>query len=127
MDAETLIREFLDVTTMGPYDKWSERVSKDVVFRFPYAPEGINAELHGYEAATEAFRKVWDSFEAFAWCDVEISKIEGQDFFLTTARSEALRSSGKKYGNTYVMLTRLQDGLVVEHIEYFNPLAVAGH
>lgn len=127
MDAEARIREFLDLTTTGPLDLWSQRVAPDVVFRFPYAPPGIDAELHGYDQATEAFRQVWDSFERFAWRDVVTHKIEGQELYVTTARSEALRTSGQKYGNNYIMLTRLRDGLVTEHIEYFNPGAVSGH
>lgn len=127
MDAQRLVREFLDATTLGPLETWSRLVAPDIVFRFPYAPPGINAELHGYDQATEAFRKVWDSFESFAWRDVEISKIEGQDLYLTTARSQAVRRGGIAYGNTYIMLTRLCVGRVVEHIEYFNPAAVTGH
>ena len=33
-------------------------------------------------------------------------------------------NSGKPYRNQYVILTRIRDGVVLEHVEYINPLAV---
>ncbi len=120
-DAKAFIREWLDVTTMGPEEKWHDCITDDVFMRFPYVPPQFAAEQRGREAATAIFREVWKSFEQFAWTDVVIRKCEGEDYYVTTAKSEAIRAGGKPYANEYVLLTRLRDGKVCEHIEFFNP------
>jgi ketosteroid isomerase-like protein len=123
-DPKAFIREWLDVTTLGPEAKWHECITDDVFMRFPYVPPQLAAEQNGREAATKVFRQVWKSFEQFEWLDVVTRKCEGEDYYVTTARSKAIRAGGIPYANEYVLLTRLRDGKVCEHIEYFNPTSV---
>ena len=120
-DPKAFIREWLDVTTLGPEARWHECITDDVVMRFPYVPPQFAAEQKGRETATAIFREVWKSFEQFEWFDVVTRKCEGEDYYVTTAKSKAIRTGNKPYGNDYVLLTRLRDGKVCEHIEYFNP------
>ena len=93
--------------------------------RFPYLPAGMGGDINGVEHATTVFREVWKGFPTFEWHDVVIKKIEGEDYYVTTGRSTATRPSGAAYANDYILLTRLRDGKVCEHIEYFNPTAVS--
>jgi ketosteroid isomerase-like protein len=62
--------------------------------------------------------------EELAWHDVVIRGPDDPELFVTTARSEAVLVSGQHYANSYVILTRLRDRKVTEHVEYFNPLPV---
>lgn len=115
------IRRFMDVTTSGPLESWLDMITDDVVMRFPYAPPGVNPELRGVDAVTAVFKQVWASFSHFEWYDVDIRKVEGDDLYITTARSRAQRSSGEAYGNEYVLITRITGSKVSEHVEYFDP------
>jgi len=123
-ELERQIREWLDIAAMGPADAWLGKVADDVVIRLPYAPPGVEPELRGFEHARETLGHHWKTKKSFTWHDVVIRRTEDPELVVTTARSEALLVSGQRYANTYIMLTRIRNGKIVEHVEYFNPLPV---
>lgn len=123
-DLITLVREWLDIVATGPREAWLERAADDVVIRLPFAPPGVANELRGQRQGMESLQTIWSAKERFTWHDVVIRRTEDPELFLITARSEALFRSGQRYANRYVILTRVRDGKVVEHDEYFNPLPV---
>lgn len=123
-DMISLMREWLDILASGPADAWIGRVAQDVVIRLPFAPPGVAAELSGFDHASEAMGAVWKTKRRFDWHDVVIRRTEDPELLVTTARSDAFMVDGRHYANNYVMLTRIRDGKVREHIEYFNPLPV---
>ena len=53
-----------------------------------------------------------------------LRRTDDPELFVTTGNGQATMNSGKIYRNSYVMFTRIRDGMVLEHIEYLNPLAV---
>jgi len=119
-----LIREWLDVVSSGPAESWPAYATDDVVIRLPFAPPGVANELRGRTHAIEALGGLWKAKKSFAWLDVVIRGTDDPQLYVTTARSEAVLMSGRHYANSYVILTRLRDGKVAEHVEYFNPLPV---
>ena len=119
-----LIMQWLHVAAKGPAEAWRERASANVVIRLPFAPPGVANELRGLTEAIAAMESLWTATRTFEWKDVVIRRTEDPELFVTTARSEAVLLSGKRYANIYVMLTRLQHKRVIEHAEYFNPLPV---
>lgn len=123
-DQMNFVREWLEVTTHGPEAKFVSMATDDVLMRFPYIPAGMGGDINGVEQATKVFREVWKDFVTFDWHDVVIKKIQDEDYYVSTGRSTATRASGDDYANKYIMLTRLRDGKVSEHIEYFNPTVV---
>jgi ketosteroid isomerase-like protein len=123
-DLIRLMREWLDVLAMGPAEVFAGRVAEGVVLRLPFAPPGVEAEHRSAAEAIAAMEPVWAGKIRFDWHEVEIRRTEDPELLVTTARSDVLLKSGRPYANSYVMLTRFRDGRVVEHVEYFNPLAV---
>jgi uncharacterized protein len=119
-----LIREWLDIVATGPADVWPSRAADDVVIRLPFAPPGVANELRGLGSAVAALSALWSAKKSFTWHDVVIRKTEDPELYVTTARSEAVLLSGQHYANSYVILTRIRNGKVHEHVEYFNPLPV---
>ena len=119
-----LIREWFDITANGPAEAWHERAAEDIVIRLPFAPPGVAMELRGLTQAVDAMSAIWAAKSTFTWHDVVIRKTEDPELYVSTARSEVRLLSGQYYANTYVMLTRLRHGKVIEHVEYFNPLPV---
>lgn len=119
-----LIREWFDVVASGPAEAWPALAADDVVIRLPFAPPGVTNELRGLTQAVAALSAVWKAKESFTWHDVVIRRTEDPELFVSTARSEAVLLSGQHYANSYVMLTRMRHGKVIEHVEYFNPLPV---
>jgi uncharacterized protein len=119
-----LIRGWLDLVSSGPAESWPAYAAEDVVIRLPFAPPGVTNELRGRTQAIAALSDLWKAKRSFAWKDVVIRGTDDPDLFVTTARSEAVLVSGQHYANSYVILTRLRDRKVAEHVEYFNPLPV---
>lgn len=119
-----LIREWLDVVSSGPAEAWPAYATDDAVIRLPFAPPGVPNELRGRVQALEALSGLWKAKRSFAWLDVVIRGTDDPQLFVTTARSEAVLVSGHHYANNYVILTRIRDRKVAEHVEYFNPLPV---
>lgn len=123
-DAKALVREWMDLTAVGPAEAWQGKAAADLVVRLPYAPPGVVAEMRGFDQALEILSHHWAGKRSFDWHDVIIRETEDDGLFVTTARSEVVFDSGQTYANSYVMLTRVRDGQVVEHTEYFNPLPI---
>jgi ketosteroid isomerase-like protein len=123
-DLTQLVRDWLDIVATGPAEAWPERAAGDVVIRLPFAPPDVPNALHGEAAAIAQLSPVWRSQTRFDWREVAILRTEDPELLVTTARSEVLLLSGQNYANSYVILTRIRDGKVVEHTEYFNPLPV---
>lgn len=122
--AKDLIREWMDLTAIGPAEGWVGKVAPDVVVRLPYAPPGVLPEMRSFDSARDALSHHWGSKQSFDWHDVVIRQTEDPELYITTARSEAVMLSGSRYANNYVMLTRVRDGVIVEHTEYFDPLPI---
>lgn len=122
--AKRLIREWMDLTAIGPAEDWVGKVAADVIVRLPYAPPGVIPEMHSFDAARDTLSHHWASKIRFDWHDVVIRGTEDPELFVTTARSEAILISGARYANDYIMLTRVRDNMIVEHTEYFNPLPI---
>ena len=123
-DDKALIREWLDITAMGPAEAWVGKAADDLVIRLPYAPPGVLAEMRGFNEARDTLAHHWGTKQSFEWHDVAIRATEEAGLYVTTARSEVVLATGAPYRNSYVMLTRVREGRVVEHNEYFNPLPI---
>lgn len=123
-DKIALMREWLVMVATGPAEAWQGKVADNVVIRLPFAPPGVENEIRGIDKAIASLAMVWSSKLRFDWHDVVIRRTEDPELLLTTARSEVDLVSGRHYANSYVMLTRIRDGKIVEHAEYFNPLPV---
>jgi ketosteroid isomerase-like protein len=119
-----LVREWLDMLASGPAEFWQGRVANDIVVRLPYAPPGVASAMDGIDQAIAAMTSHWDMTERFDWCDLVVRSTDDPGLYVTTARSDVLFRSGQRYANDYVIFTRIRDGIVIEHTEYFNPLPV---
>lgn len=123
-DTKALIREWMEITAMGPADAWVGKVAPDVIVRLPYAPPGVLPVMKGFDQARDTLSHHWSTKQSFEWCDVVIRQTEDPELYVITARSEVVLANGQPYANDYVMLTRVRDGQIVEHTEYFNPLPI---
>jgi hypothetical protein len=124
MTAVELMRAWLEVFAEGDFDAFPGEVSADFVLRLPFVPPGVTGEIRGREAVQQALRATGKRRSKLVFQDVEIRRTEDPELLVTTARAEARMASGRIYRNEYVMLTRIRDGMVLEHVEYLNPLAV---
>ena len=86
---------------------------------------GIAAIFEGKEEVLDYTFGLFDGFSSLVWTNKAWTVGDDGATVFMEAKSEAVVAhSGAPYRNTYVMLTRVRGGKVVEHTEYFNPLPV---
>lgn len=123
-DSVELMRAWLETFGEGEWDAFPGRIAPDFTLRLPYVPAGVPNEINGREAVRERLSASSKGRSRLVFHDVRILRTEDPELLLTTCRGEATMANGKPYRNSYVMLTRIRDGEVLEHTEYLNPLAV---
>ncbi len=123
-DDFALVGEWLEVLPEGRFDAFSGRIAQDFVLRLPFPPPGVPTEFRGRDTVQAILSKTAEGRSPLKFHDVVTLRTEDPHLFVTTCRGEARMNSGKPYRNSYVIFTRIRDGVVLEHIEYLNPLAV---
>ena len=123
-DIVELTRAWLDVFAEGEFDAFPGEISPDFVLRLPFVPPGVTSEIRGREKARETLRASSQRRSKLVFEDVSILRTEDPELVVTTASAQATMANGRIYRNDYVILTRIRDGVVLEHTEYLNPLAV---
>ena len=123
-DLIKLTEEWLQVLPDGNFEAFSGDVSPDFVLRLPFVPDGVPSEFKGRDVAQAVLRASALGRSPLVFTDKVIRRTEDPELALTTARAEAVMGNGRPYRNEYIMLTRIRDGVVLEHVEYLNPLAI---
>ncbi len=124
MDIVELTRSWLEVFPDGDFDAFPGAVAEDFLLRLPFMPAGAPTDYRGRELARSVLEGSASGRTRIVFSDVRILRTEDPELVMTTASGVATMHSGKPYKNEYIMLTRIRDGVVLEHIEYLNPLAV---
>lgn len=123
-DIVELVHAWLETFAEGDFDAFPGEVSPDFVLRLPFVPEGIPNEIRGREEVKERLAATSKNRSKLVFSDVKVLRTEDPELAVTTCRGQATMANGKVYRNEYVLLTRIRDGVVLEHTEYLNPLAV---
>ena len=118
--AEAWLNHFPD----GDFDAFPGAVSPDFVLRLPFVPPGVPTAFAGRDAAQAALRASAGGREKLVFTNKRILRTEDPELVVTTADAQARMANGALYSNSYVMFTRIRNGVVLEHIEYLNPLAI---
>lgn len=120
----SVVTRWLDILARGAIAEWPQVTDDDLVMQVVFMPGGGDP-VSGREANAAIVSEFWKSWKTFVFHDVEAHGTDdGSGLVFVTARSEAETVWGAPYANTYVFRTRVRDGKVVEHREYFNPLPV---
>lgn len=116
-----VLNRWLEILAKGDIFAWPDVVADHVVIEFPFL-HGAACILDGIDAARRTIGQFWKIFASFEWEDVETRATDDPALLLTTARSKARTVSGQDYANRYVLLVRIEQGKVVRHTEYFDPV-----
>lgn len=99
------------------------RCHDDVVFEFPFAPDGRPKRLEGRRAVGEYLEEVGagvvldglTSLELHQTIDPDVAVIE----FSATGR---VRETSAPFERSYIVVLTVRDGLVARYRDYWNPL-----
>jgi ketosteroid isomerase-like protein len=123
-DSVQLVRRWLEIMPEGQFDKLSGQISPDLILRLPFAPPGVPDEFIGRDVAQQALSGSAQNRSPLVFESVVLLATGDPELFVATANGQATMASGKVYRNSYVIFVRIRDGMVIEHIEYMNPLNI---
>ena len=124
VDDLALLREWLEILPEGRFDEFSGQIAENFALRLPYPPPGVPGEFLGREIVRERLQTTAKGRSPIIFSDLVLRRTDDPELFVTTGKGQATMNSGKVYRNSYVMFTRIRDGMVLEHVEYLNPLMV---
>ena len=124
VDAASTAKQFLKLIELRDVYKWAELIAPDGEMMTPFSPPGLPKGSVGRAACQETMTRVLAAMPKFAWHDVQIFPGADSNIAFGFARSQATLINGQPYNNTYCMFFRLEEGLVVEYREYFDPQVV---
>jgi ketosteroid isomerase-like protein len=107
--------------TLTAADDFFDLFTEDVVFEFPYAPEGLPQRLDGRDRLAAHFARLGPLLE-FDGFDLEASYVCGDTVvFEFTCEGRAV-DTGVAYDQTYISVVTLRDGRIARYRDYWNPL-----
>lgn len=124
IDGLELARKWLEVMPEGRFDLLADQISPELVLRLPFAPPGVPTEFFGRDMAQQALSLSAKSRSPLVFANVALLGTDDHELFVATASGQATMASGKIYRNSYVIFVRIRHGMVIEHIEYMNPLNI---
>ncbi|WP_299475818.1 nuclear transport factor 2 family protein [uncultured Roseibium sp.] len=106
-------------------ENFLEMCHEDIVFQFPFAPEGTVRELHGRDAMAAYLPKVGEliDFESMSPAIAHRST-DGVTFVLEFSCKGKGAKTGGRYDQDYISVIRLQNGRIVRYRDYWNPLVL---
>ena len=123
-DIVAQVEDWLAHMPQGDFEGYCGPVADDFVLRLPFMPPGLPNEFAGCEVAQAALQSSAKGRATLVFSNKVILRTEDPDLVVATAQAETTMANGKPYRNSYVIFVRFRDGVIVEHTEYLNPLAV---
>lgn len=98
-------------------------MTENVLFEFPYAPEGSVRRLDGRDALRTYLLGLAKDF-VIDRLEVEHVFVDPTGRFATLEMSLSGKLFGEAYRQNYVSVLTLRDGMISRYRDYWNPLAL---
>lgn len=97
--------------------------AEDLVFEFPYAPEGLPKRLDGRDQLAAHLARLGPllQFDSF---DLEASHVCGDTVVIEFTCKGRGVTTGVAYDQSYVSVVTLRNGRIARYKDYWNPLVV---
>ena len=124
--ARETVELLLHTTVSGTRDQMADLYAPEVVIEIPFAPDGIPAVTNGRETMRARMNAAASLFAFDSVSDVTLHETADPEVVIAEYRIHGhLASSGKPFSLTFVMVTRVRDGLIIWSRDYGNPLETA--
>lgn len=108
---------------LKPSDDFLDMFTEDLVFEFPYAPDGLPTRLVGREAFSSHLSKIAPLLEFGA---LHLDAVHPSDN--TVVFEFHCQGRGKEtalpYDQSYISVVTLRDGQIAHYRDYWNPMVV---
>jgi uncharacterized protein len=97
----------------------------DCIMRTPYAPAPLPRERVGRAAVERTFKALFDTSTAIHLPQLRIIQTEERHLWIALWQVDIHLTTGARYHGSDICMLLLQDGLIKEYTEYFDPIAFA--
>lgn len=108
---------------LAPSDSLLDMFAKDVIFEFPYAPEGLPKRLDGVAALEEHLQKLGPLIDFGAMVLGTVHAAGDTIVFEFSCTGQGVRT-GAPYDQDYISVVTLRDGRITRYRDYWNPTVV---
>jgi uncharacterized protein YbjT (DUF2867 family)/ketosteroid isomerase-like protein len=106
-------------------DGWVALSDENVVFEFPFAPEGAPKRLEGRAALADYMRGYTDHIDLHDFPYVEIHRTEDPETVVAEMRGVGLAAaSGAPLDSSYIAVVTVRNGRITRYRDYWNPLVM---
>ncbi|WP_025848136.1 nuclear transport factor 2 family protein [Paenibacillus ehimensis] len=124
--AQAMMETFMKSMVEKDMDRWIELFDDNVVFEFPYAPDGYTRKLEGKSALYQYVKELPGIIEIDLFTAPAIHQTLDPNVFIAEFGVKAGRAvkTGKPYLQTYISVIETKDGKIMHYKDYWNPLTV---
>ncbi|MDO3676204.1 nuclear transport factor 2 family protein [Paenibacillus ehimensis] len=121
-----MMETFMKSMVEKDMDRWIELFDDNVVFEFPYAPDGYTRKLEGKSALYQYVKELPGIIEIDLFTAPAIHQTLDPNVFIAEFGVKAGRAvkTGKPYLQTYISVIETKDGKIMHYKDYWNPLTV---
>jgi ketosteroid isomerase-like protein len=110
----------------GDVDALLAQCVDDVVFEFPFAPDGRPRRVEGKPALADYLKGISGRLSVEGAPNLEMHETVNPDVAIVEMTlTGTVRATGAQYEQSYVSVLTVRDGLVVRYRDYWNPLGIA--
>jgi uncharacterized protein len=123
--AKQVLGAFLQAMADRDIDGCLSLLGEHVRVLVPLAPEGVPRQLDGRAAFEPVLRTVHSLFASYRLVGLELYATDDPAVAIAVTSTAVKLADGRDYGNDNVFYARVQDGLISEYREYFDPIRAA--
>lgn len=101
-------------------DACLELMHKDIILHAPCVPVPVPKIMTGLETVTGVYQLMFTRvFKQFRW-NGEIFATDNPEVAMALMTSQVVLMDGRSYSNEYTIISRVRDGKIYEHYEFFD-------
>lgn len=106
-------------------DAWVALCDEQVIFEFPFAPDGYPKRLEGRPALAAYLKDYPDHIDLQAFPALKIHHTDAPDTIVVEMRATGrIVATGAPYEMSYIAVVTVLDGRITHYRDYWNPLAL---
>ncbi|MBB4930468.1 hypothetical protein F4561_001288 [Lipingzhangella halophila] len=127
MPPADLYRHSLRLLLDKDIDGWVALCDENIVFEFPFAPEGFPARLEGRAAVADYMRGYPDHIDLRDIPSLLIHQTTERNTIVAEFRGTGrMVATGAPFDMTYVAVVTVANGRIAHYRDYWNPSAIPG-
>jgi ketosteroid isomerase-like protein len=121
-----VFERFVQASINNAWDDLADLYAPDAVVEIPFAPPGVPKLSQGRELFRERFRAASGSRQFHEADPVIVHEtLDSELIIAELSLRGTVTGTGHSFVNSFVMVMRVKDGLIVSSRDYSNPLAMA--